>query len=57
MIVGGLLVLAEAMRHFGLAHVETSERDILDGIALMSGRIALDEGIVELPEPFGRTVC
>ena len=56
-IVGGLLVLAEVLDHFGIAEIETSERDILDGIALMSGRIALDEGITELPEPFGRTVC
>lgn len=56
-IVGGLLVLAEVIDHFQLTHVETSERDILDGIALMSGRIALDEGITEMPEPFGRTVC
>jgi exopolyphosphatase/guanosine-5'-triphosphate,3'-diphosphate pyrophosphatase len=56
-IVGGLLVLDELMAHFGLDELETSERDILDGIALMAGRIALDEGIEELPEPFGRTVC
>lgn len=56
-IVGGLVVLDEVMRHFGLDELETSERDILDGIALMSGRIALDEGITEMPEPFGRTVC
>lgn len=56
-ILGGLLVLAEIMRHFDLDEIETSERDILDGIALMAGRIAIDEGIEELPEPFGRTVC
>lgn len=56
-IVGGLVVLAEVLRHFGIDEIETSERDILDGIALMSGRIALDEGIDELPEPFGQTVC
>jgi exopolyphosphatase/guanosine-5'-triphosphate,3'-diphosphate pyrophosphatase len=56
-IVGGLLVLDEVLRHFELDEIETSERDILDGIALMAGRIALDEGITELPEPFGRTVC
>jgi exopolyphosphatase/guanosine-5'-triphosphate,3'-diphosphate pyrophosphatase len=56
-IVGGLLVLAEVLAHFGLVEIETSERDILDGIALMAGGIALDEGITELPEPFGRTVC
>ncbi len=56
-IVGGLLVLAEVIEHFQLSHVETSERDILDGIALMAGRIALDEKVTEMPEPFGRTVC
>lgn len=56
-ILGGLLVLAEVLDHFGIPEVETSERDILDGIALMAGGIALDEGIDELPEPFGRTVC
>lgn len=56
-IVGGLLVLVEVLTHFKLESIETSERDILDGIALMAGRIALDEGIDELPEPFGQTVC
>ena len=56
-IVGGLIVLAEVMAHFGLPEVETSEADILDGIALMAGRIALDDDITELPEPHGRTVC
>lgn len=56
-IVGGLLVLAEVARHFDLGHVETSERDILDGVALWAGRVALDEGIEELPTAFGRTVC
>ncbi|MCW2924101.1 MAG: Ppx/GppA family phosphatase [Thermoleophilia bacterium] len=56
-IVGGLLVLAEVLAHFGIDEVETSEFDILDGIALMAGRIALDEGIDEMPQPFGRTVC
>jgi exopolyphosphatase/guanosine-5'-triphosphate,3'-diphosphate pyrophosphatase len=56
-IVGGLLVLSEVRAHFGIDAFETSERDILDGIALIAGRIALDEGIEELPQPFGRTVC
>jgi exopolyphosphatase/guanosine-5'-triphosphate,3'-diphosphate pyrophosphatase len=56
-IVGGLVVLQEVLAHFGIDEVETSERDILDGIVLLAGRIALDEGITELPEPFGRTVC
>ncbi|MEO6867304.1 MAG: exopolyphosphatase [Gaiellales bacterium] len=56
-IIGGLLVLAEVLTHFSITEIETSERDILDGIALMAGRIALDEGIEEMPEAFGRTVC
>lgn len=56
-ILGGMLVLSEVLRHFELEEVETSERDILDGAVLMAGRIAMDEGLEELPEPFGRTVC
>ncbi|MCW2960346.1 MAG: Ppx/GppA family phosphatase [Thermoleophilia bacterium] len=56
-ILGGLLVLAEVFAHFEIAEIVTSERDILDGIALMSGRIALDEGMTEMPQPFGNTVC
>ena len=56
-IIGGLLILAEVMRHFSIEEIETSERDILDGIALRAGQIALDEGIDELPEPHGRTIC
>lgn len=56
-ILGGLLVLAEALPHFGIGAIEASEHDILDGIALMAGRIALDEGIDEMPEAFGNTVC
>jgi exopolyphosphatase/guanosine-5'-triphosphate,3'-diphosphate pyrophosphatase len=56
-ILGGLLVLAEALPHFAISEIETSERDILDGIALMAGRIALDEGITDMPEAFGNTVC
>ena len=56
-ILGGLLVLECALSHFEISAIETSERDILDGIALMAGRIALDEGIETMPEPFGRTCC
>lgn len=56
-ILGGMLVLSEVLRHFELEEVETSERDILDGAVLMAGRIAMEEGLEELPEPFGRTVC
>jgi exopolyphosphatase / guanosine-5'-triphosphate,3'-diphosphate pyrophosphatase len=33
-IVGGLIVLREVMRHFALDEIEVSERDILHGVAL-----------------------
>jgi len=41
-IVAGAVILREVMRHFGLASIEASERDILDGIALEAAT---------LPEP------
>lgn len=41
-IVGGAVVVREAMRHFGLEELEASERDILHGAALAAA---------ELPEP------
>jgi exopolyphosphatase/guanosine-5'-triphosphate,3'-diphosphate pyrophosphatase len=41
-IVAGAVVLREIMRHFGLASIEASERDILHGIALEAAT---------LPEP------
>lgn len=56
-ILGGLVVLQAVLTHFGIDRIETSERDILDGIVLRAGRIALDEGIDEMPRPFGATVC
>lgn len=56
-IVGGLLILECIAEWFGVRQIQTSERDILDGIALEAGRIALQEGIEALPEPFGRTCC
>jgi len=56
-IVGGLVILAEALRHFGIERMVVSVRDILDGVALEAGRVALEQGITELHEPFGRTVC
>jgi exopolyphosphatase/guanosine-5'-triphosphate,3'-diphosphate pyrophosphatase len=56
-ILGGLTVLVAAYEHFGLEAITVSESDILDGIALMAGEIAIDEHIVELPEAFGRTSC
>jgi exopolyphosphatase / guanosine-5'-triphosphate,3'-diphosphate pyrophosphatase len=41
-IVAGAAILLETMRYFGLAEIEISERDILDGAALAAA---------ELPEP------
>ncbi len=41
-IVAGMIILREAMAHFGLETVETSERDLLHGAALAAA---------ELPEP------
>jgi len=41
-IVGGVVVVREVMRHFGLEELEASERDILHGAALAAA---------ELPEP------
>ncbi len=41
-IVAGAVILREVMGHFGLAELEISERDILDGAALEAA---------ELPEP------
>ena len=37
-IVGGLVVLAEVMAHYGLEEMEASERDILHGVALAAAR-------------------
>lgn len=56
-IVGGLVVLVAVLRHFDASELTVSERDILDGVALRAGAIALQEQIAELPEPFGRTSC
>jgi hypothetical protein len=56
-IVGGLLVLQGVLEHFGVDTLVVSEADILDGIALRAGAIALDEGITQLAEAFGRTSC
>jgi exopolyphosphatase/guanosine-5'-triphosphate,3'-diphosphate pyrophosphatase len=41
-IVGGAVILQEALDHFGLDSIEASERDILDGAALEASK---------LPEP------
>ena len=41
-IVGGVVIVRELLRHLGLDELEVSEHDILDGIALEAA---------ELPEP------
>ncbi len=41
-IVAGIVIVREVLRHFGLGAIEASERDILDGAALAAA---------ELPEP------
>jgi exopolyphosphatase/pppGpp-phosphohydrolase len=41
-IVAGALILAELLDRYGLDEIETSERDLLDGAALLAA---------ELPEP------
>ena len=33
-LVAGIVILLEVVNHFGLDHVEVSERDILVGLAL-----------------------
>lgn len=56
-IVGGSVILRQFMHSFGVETLTVSERDILFGIAAYAGEIAISEGITELPEPHGRTVC
>jgi exopolyphosphatase/guanosine-5'-triphosphate,3'-diphosphate pyrophosphatase len=56
-ILGGLLVLEGMLIGFGLSECVVSDSDILDGIALEAGRIAIAEDISELPESFGRASC
>jgi exopolyphosphatase / guanosine-5'-triphosphate,3'-diphosphate pyrophosphatase len=41
-LAAGVLILRETLRHLGLAAIEASERDLLDGVALAAA---------ELPEP------
>jgi exopolyphosphatase/guanosine-5'-triphosphate,3'-diphosphate pyrophosphatase len=56
-LVAGAIILECVMRHFAIDPLTVSESDILDGIALRAGAIALDEGIEELEEVFGRPSC
>jgi exopolyphosphatase/guanosine-5'-triphosphate,3'-diphosphate pyrophosphatase len=54
-IVAGAVVLREVMRHFGLASIEASERDILHGIALEAA--ALPEPVEGDAPPGAYTCC
>jgi exopolyphosphatase/guanosine-5'-triphosphate,3'-diphosphate pyrophosphatase len=54
-IVAGAVVLREIMRHFGLASIEASERDILYGIALEAA--ALPEPVEGDAPPGAYTCC
>jgi len=54
-IVAGTVILREVMHHFGLAAVEASERDILDGIALEAA--ALPEPVEGDAPPGAYTCC
>jgi exopolyphosphatase / guanosine-5'-triphosphate,3'-diphosphate pyrophosphatase len=54
-IVAGAIILREVMRHFGLASIEASERDILDGIALEAA--ALPEPVEGDAPPGAYTCC
>ena len=53
-IVAGAVVLREVLRHFGLSSIETSERDILHGIALEAAALPVP---VEGDAPPGAYTC
>jgi exopolyphosphatase/pppGpp-phosphohydrolase len=54
-IVAGAVILREVMRHFKLAAIEASERDILYGIALEAA--ALPEPVEGDAPPGAYTCC
>jgi exopolyphosphatase/guanosine-5'-triphosphate,3'-diphosphate pyrophosphatase len=54
MIVAGLLVLREILDRYGLAEIEVSERDLLDGVALAAAALPAPE---EGAAPPGAYVC
>ncbi len=54
-IVGGVLIVRELLRHFGLDALEVSERDLLDGIALEAAE--LPEAIEGDAPPGAYTCC
>ena len=39
MIVAGAVIVAEALRYFGVSELEASERDILHGVALAAAEL------------------
>jgi exopolyphosphatase/guanosine-5'-triphosphate,3'-diphosphate pyrophosphatase len=53
-IVGGAMIVRELVAHFGLAELEASERDILDGAALLAAELPLP---VEGDAPPGAYTC
>jgi exopolyphosphatase / guanosine-5'-triphosphate,3'-diphosphate pyrophosphatase len=53
-IVAGLVVLSEILARYGLAEIEVSERDLLDGAALAAAELPEPE---ERPAPPGAYVC
>ena len=53
-IVAGAVILAQVLRHFGVASIEASERDILDGAALEAASLPAPE---EGAAPPGAYTC
>jgi len=53
-IVAGAVILHEILRHYGLEAIEASERDILDGAALLAAELPSPE---EGPAPPGAYTC
>jgi exopolyphosphatase / guanosine-5'-triphosphate,3'-diphosphate pyrophosphatase len=53
-IVAGALVVAEALRHFGLGELEVSENDLLHGAALAAAELPVR---AEGPAPPGAYTC
>jgi exopolyphosphatase/guanosine-5'-triphosphate,3'-diphosphate pyrophosphatase len=53
-IVAGMTIVREVLRHFGLDELEASERDILHGAALAAAELPERE---EGPAPPGAYTC
>jgi exopolyphosphatase / guanosine-5'-triphosphate,3'-diphosphate pyrophosphatase len=54
-LVAGVVVALEVLRHFGLAELEASERDILHGVALVAAE--LPDAVVGDAPPRAYTCC